>query len=106
MARSQWLMSPTGGPSMKGGCHVLAARITGRLDRHLPMGHSMSRKAMKRTRTGAWVPNDRVGLSYLGQAIDEGTIVERQEASVGRMRGRILLTATALVAVRGHESRS
>src|SRR5260370_3301053 len=64
----------------------------------------MSRKAMKRTRTGARVPNDRAGLSYLGQAIDEGTIVERQEASVGRMRGRILLTAIALFAERGYES--
>ena len=59
---------------------------------------------MKRTRTGARVPNDRAGLSYLGQAIDEGTIVERQEASVGRMRGRILLTAIALFAERGYES--
>jgi AcrR family transcriptional regulator len=64
----------------------------------------MSRKAMKRTRTGARVPNDRAGLSYLGQTIDEGTIVERQEASVGRMRGRILLTAIALFAERGYES--
>jgi AcrR family transcriptional regulator len=64
----------------------------------------MSRKATKRTRTGARVPNDRVGLSYLGQAIDEGTIVERQEASVGRMRGRILLIAIALFAERGYES--
>ena len=29
----------------------------------------MSRKAMKRTRTGARVPNDRAGLSYLGLGI-------------------------------------
>src|ERR1700756_5680176 len=64
----------------------------------------MSRKATKRTRPGARVPNDRVGLSYLGQPIDEGTIVERQEASVGRMRGRILLIAIALFAERGYES--
>jgi AcrR family transcriptional regulator len=64
----------------------------------------MSPKAMKRTRTGALVPNDRVGLSYLGQAIDEGAIVERQQASVGRMRGRILLAAIALFAERGYES--
>ena len=90
---------------MEGGCHVLAARVTDLFDRHLRLGHkSMSRKAMKRTRTGARVPNDRAGLSYLGQAIDEGTIVERQEASVGRMRGRILLTAIALFAERGYES--
>jgi AcrR family transcriptional regulator len=94
-----------GEQSMEGGCHVLAARVTDLFDRHLRLGHkSMSRKAMKRTRTGARVPNDRAGLSYLGQAIDEGTIVERQEASVGRMRGRILLTAIALFAERGYES--
>lgn len=44
---------------------------------------------------------DGAGLSYLGQAIDEGTIVERQGGFVGRMRGRILLTAIALFAERG-----
>ncbi len=64
----------------------------------------MSRAGMKRTRTGARVPQDAAALSYLGQAIDEGTIVERQEASVGRMRGQILLTAIALFAERGYET--
>ncbi|WP_081758733.1 MULTISPECIES: TetR family transcriptional regulator [unclassified Afipia] len=64
----------------------------------------MSRAGMKRTRTGARVPQDGAGLSYLGQAIDEGTIVGRQEASVGRMRGRVLLTAIALFAERGYET--
>ena len=64
----------------------------------------MSGTGIKRTRTGARIPRDGTGLSYLGQAIDEGTIVERQEASVGRMRGRILLTAIALFAERGYET--
>ena len=90
---------------MEGGCYGLAPRVTALYDRRVSVRHeSMSRKATKRTRTGARVPNDRVGLSYLGQAIDEGTIVERQEASVGPTRGRILLIAIALFAERGYES--
>jgi hypothetical protein len=64
----------------------------------------MSRAGIRRTRTGARIPQDGTGLSYLGQSIDEGTIVERQEATVGRMRGRILLTAIALFAERGYET--
>lgn len=64
----------------------------------------MSRTAMKRTRTGARVPQDGVALSYLGEAIDEGAIIERPESSAGRMRIRILLTAIALFAERGYET--
>ena len=84
---------------------MVAPQVNDLIDWHFPQGYeAMSRKAMKRTRTGALVPNDRAGLSYLGLEIDEGSIVERQEASVGRMLGRILLTAIALFAERGYES--
>lgn len=88
-----------------GGCQVGAAQL---LDRTISMKlwsrQCMSRTGIRRTRTGARIPQDGTGLSYLGQSIDEGTIVERQEATVGRMRGRILLTAIALFAERGYET--
>lgn len=64
----------------------------------------MSRIAMKRTRTGARVPLDGIALSYLGDAIDEGAIIEQPESPAGRMRIRILLTAIALFAERGYET--
>jgi len=63
----------------------------------------MSRTGMRRTRTGARVPNDAAVLRYYGQNVDEAAIVKRQEASVGETRVRVLLAAIALFAERGYE---
>ena len=64
----------------------------------------MTRTGMRRARTGARVPTDDVGPSYLGQEIEEQVIVARQEPNVGHMQGRILLAAIALFAERGYEN--
>ncbi|HEX5514425.1 MAG TPA: TetR/AcrR family transcriptional regulator [Gammaproteobacteria bacterium] len=64
----------------------------------------MARMETRKTRTGARVPKDGAGPSYLGQAIEEGVIVARQEPNVGEMQGRILLAAIALFAERGYEN--
>lgn len=64
----------------------------------------MGKTTTRRTRTGALLPPSEKFPSYLGQAIEAGTIVARQEAEVGRMRGRILLASIALFAERGYEN--
>ena len=64
----------------------------------------MSQTATRRTRTGALLPFEERFPSYLGQSIEGGTIVDRQEATVGRMRGRVLLASIALFAERGYEN--
>jgi AcrR family transcriptional regulator len=64
----------------------------------------MSATSPRRTRSGALLPPEDKLPSYLGQAIEAGTIVDRQEATVGRMRGRVLLASIALFAERGYEN--
>lgn len=64
----------------------------------------MAKAETRKTRMGARVPQDGAVPSYLGQAIEEGVIVARQEPNVGEMQGRILLAAIALFAERGYEN--
>jgi hypothetical protein len=63
--------------TMEDGCHVLASGSWSVQSAFSSGARAMIGKT-KRTVPGS-SSDDRVGLSYLGQAIDEGTIIERQE---------------------------